>query len=79
MRETIPDRGAANRPPFVVVGDEATGVVILEADGRRHWIGPDEARRIAHALLRAADLVGRAVPGADGGGFAPGDDLPDVA
>ncbi len=72
MRETIPDRGAAKRPPFVVVGDETTGVVILEADRRRHWIGPDEARRIGHALLRAANLV-------EVGGSAHDDDLPDLS
>ncbi len=53
MRKIIPDRGAANRPPFVVVGDETIGVVVLEADRRRHWIGPGEARRIAEALLQA--------------------------
>ncbi len=78
MRETIPDRGAAKRPPFVVVGDEATGVVILEADRRRHWIGPDEARRIAKALLQAASVVERAALGTDTGGSAPDDDLPDL-
>ncbi len=73
MHKIIPDRGAANRPPFVVVGDPTTGVVILEADRRQHWIGPDEARRIGRALLQAASIVEGVAKAADGGGSAPDD------
>ncbi len=75
MRKTIPDRGASNRPPYVDMSDETIGVVILEADRRRHWIGPDEARHIADALLQAAARVERAAPGADTGESASDDDL----
>ncbi len=47
-------------------------------DRRRHWIGLDEARRIAKALLQAASVVEGVARVADGGGSAPDDDLPDL-
>ncbi len=43
-----------------------------------HWFGPEEARRIAHALLQAAGVVEGTTRVADGGGSAPDDDLPDL-
>ena len=59
MREIIRDPGDSNRRPSVVESDGLVGRVILEIDGQLHRLGPDEARRIARALLQAASIVDR--------------------
>ncbi len=78
MRKIIPNPTDPGPCGYVVESPGASDAVKLEADGVLHWFAPGDARRIAHALLRAAARVEPPIRAADGGGSAP-DDLPEVA
>ena len=64
MRQIIPLVRDPSCRGYAVESDEAGRWVVLEGDGVVHWFGPVEARGVARALLRAADVV--APPPGDG-------------
>jgi hypothetical protein len=67
MQKIIADTVALDHRPFVVTPDEGANSIILQAAGHALRIGPDEARRLARALLQAASIVERAAQGEDEG------------
>ena len=66
MRQIIADAGAFARRPFVVESDEGANSIILQAGGHAVRIGPEEARRVAEAMLQAASVVEHAARVASG-------------
>ena len=58
MRQIIPPVRDPSCRGYAVEPDDAGRWVVLEGDGVVHWFGPEEARRIGRALLRAAGVIG---------------------